>query len=81
MRGNTPDPAKVSKDHGVVKYNLIAAQIDNRTGKPFTDAQERFYGVMLVQVLDNRKIRVEVFAGKTAEVVKSFTKAAWTYER
>lgn len=81
VRGNTPDPAKVSKDDGIVKYSLIAAQIDNRTGKPFADVRERFYGVMLVQVLDNRKLRVEVFADKTTDQVKDFTKAAWTYER
>jgi hypothetical protein len=81
VRGNTPDPAKVSKDDGLVRYSLIEPRIDNRTGKQLADAPERFYGVMLVQVLEKSKLRLEVFPGKNVGDVKEFSNAAQVYER
>lgn len=81
VHGNTPDPAKVGKEDGIVKFSLIEPRIDNRTGKQLADAPERFYGVLLVQVLDHGKLRLEVFPNKGAEEVKGFSDAAQIYER
>jgi len=81
VRGNQPDPAKVSKETGMVKYDLIMPNIDDKTGKPFADFQERQLGVMLVELLDKRRLQVEVFPGKKAGDITGFTKAALIYER
>ena len=63
--GNAPDPADVTPASGLVKYELS------------------FYGTatVLVQMLDTRTIRVEVFPNLTAAEVDGFTASAQTYER
>ena len=81
VRGNAPDQAKISVADGPVKYNLIAPNIDNRTGKPYIDSQERFYGALLVQLLEDRKLRLEIFPGKAGDEVTGFSSAARLYER
>jgi hypothetical protein len=64
-----------------VKYSLIEPRIDNRTGKQLADAPERFYGVLLVQILDHGKLRLEVFSNRVAEEVNGFSDSAQIYER
>jgi hypothetical protein len=80
VKGNGPDPAKVSKDEGAVKYELINPTRPS-SAKPFEGADGTVQGVLVVQVLDGRKLKVEVFHGKTAKDVTGFTKAASVYER
>jgi hypothetical protein len=81
VRSNTPDPAKVGVSDGLVKYTLIAPNVDSRTGKPMTNFDERFHGTLLVQLLDTRKLKLEVFPGKGSHEVNEFTSAARIYER
>jgi len=80
VRGNAPDPATVSKDSGPVKYELINIARPS-SSEPFEGADNQVQGVLLVQVLDGRKLKVETFVGKTAENVNGFTEAASLYER
>ena len=81
VRGNSPDPAKVSKADGLVKYALATPNVDSRTGKPMPGFDERTYGTLLVQLVEERELKLEVFVGKQPDEVKSFTAAARTYER
>ena len=81
VHGNSPDPARISVADGLVKYSLIRPNIDGRTGKPHAEFQEQFLGTLLVQQLEDRKLKIEVFMGKIPEDVRSFTKAALHYER
>jgi hypothetical protein len=81
VRGNSPDPAAVGRAEGMVKYSLIAPQIDNRTGQPFAESPERYYGTMLVELLQDRKLRLEIFPGKPSNEVTGFSSAARLYER
>lgn len=81
VRGNGPDPAKVSAADGVVKYELIQSTIENRTGKPYPNAEIRYAGMLLVQVLPDRKLKFEAFPDKAPEQVRDFTNAAVIYER
>ncbi|MSR54663.1 MAG: hypothetical protein EXS09_15450 [Gemmataceae bacterium] len=81
VKGNSPDPAKVSKTDGVVKYELISLKIDDKSGKSLLGFREQVLGIMLVQVLDGQQLRVEFFPGKTAGDVAEFTRSALTYER
>jgi hypothetical protein len=81
IRGNTPDPAKIGRDAGLVKYSLIAPNIDSRTGKPYANVQERFYGTLFVQLVEDRKLKIEVFLNQDVDQIIGFTAAARNYER
>lgn len=80
VRGNAPDPARVSAANGAVKYELIWPAIGS-AGQPFGMSDAAVQGVLLVQLTTPRKLRVETFVGKTAAQVSGFTSAALVYER
>jgi hypothetical protein len=64
-----------------VKYSLIAPNVDSRTGMPYANFQERFFGTLLVRVLADRTLKLEVFPNRTADQVGDFTPEVRTYER
>ena len=82
VTGNKPDPADVSVDSGQVKYELMGSE-------PVTDSRgfrvgvntDQVLGVFLVQMLDDRTIKGEVFPKKTASQVTGFTNEAKIYRR
>lgn len=81
VKGNSPDPAKISESDGLVKYELVYAAINN-AGVPYEGLDtNRVQGVVLAQVLPGRQIKVETFSGKTARDVTGFSDAAKVYER
>ncbi len=90
VRGNEPDPAEVSKDTGLVKYELINFQYVRSDGQPIEgefepnmkviEGQELF-GTVVFQLIETRKLKMEVFPGKTAAEVLAFTADAKIYER
>lgn len=91
--GNAPDPATVSPASGVVTYELEQYQyIDTQSGQhwdrrslaPGGLRAENFalvQGTVLFQLLENRRLKMEVFPGKTASQVQGFTPAALIYVR
>jgi hypothetical protein len=81
VRGNSPDPGQISATDGLVKYSLIAPNIDSRTGQPFARFEERYFGVLLVQLLEDRKLKLEVFPAKALAEVRDFSANAAIYER
>ncbi|MBI4173460.1 MAG: hypothetical protein HY519_01955 [Candidatus Aenigmarchaeota archaeon] len=91
VKGNAPDPADVDAADGLVKYELVQYDYYADDGKPWdrvhfakvtsTKPSSPADGVALVQVLENRKIKFEAFAGKTAAQVSGFTPNAKVYER
>ncbi|MBI2666681.1 hypothetical protein HYX13_03660 [Candidatus Woesearchaeota archaeon] len=89
--GNAPDPSKVDLSSGLVKYELISYEYLTDMGT-FWDRQHfakvtatqpssSVTGVVLVQLLEPRKIKFEAFPGKTASQIESFTEKAKAYER
>lgn len=80
VRGNAPDPATVGKETGVVKYDLVMIVKPNGA-KPFEGMEPRTMGVLLVQVVEARKLKLECFPGRAPEDVREFTGAAQEYER
>ncbi len=88
---NSFDPAKISVETGLVKYDLVnywyfdkdgewwgeEVVAKNLIGKPISEIQ----GVFLVQMLDNETIITEGFLGKTSEQVLNFTENARIYKR
>jgi len=63
--GNSPAPGSVSLSSGAIKYEFISMSP----------------AVLMVQMLESRRIRVEVFPGKTWSEVSVFTTAAKIYVR
>ena len=84
VKGNTPDPAKVGVETGIVKYELVARvhTDDPRTGTRVVVVDDSdALGIFLVQMQGDRRIKVEVFPGKTANEIQGFTSTARIYER
>jgi hypothetical protein len=91
VKGNTPDPAVVSVTSGLVKYELTGIEYLAEDGRiwnrnEFTKISKAIEsgpveGVVLAQMIEERKLKFEVFPGKTASEVAGFTDAAKIYER
>jgi hypothetical protein len=71
--GNAPDPATIDQHSGMVKYELFDK--DEKTDVAFTKA------VVLVQMVEKRKIKFEVFPNKSASEVTGFDDQAEYYVR
>ncbi len=82
VKGNSPDPAGVSAKDGLVKYELVYVPF-NSNGDPIELAPQLrgVQGVLLVQLIEDRKLKIEAFPGKPAADVNAFTTGAKIYER
>jgi hypothetical protein len=73
---------KVSAKDGLVKYDLVYASFNSNGERIELPPQMRgVQGVLLAQLIENRKLKMEAFPGKTAAQVKAFTRGANIYER
>ena len=91
VKGNAPDPAKVAIETGIIKYELVSFGYKTESGEEwdrltFAKIQKAYggdsvNGVALVKMLEDRKIKFEVFPGKKAVEVMGFTEKAKVYER
>jgi hypothetical protein len=81
VKGNAPDPAKVSEQDGAVKYELIWSQLGSAGDRQVRQDADAVQGTVLAQVLAGRKLKFEAFPAKVGSEVKGFTAAARTYER
>ncbi len=81
VAGNAPDPATVSEQSGVVKYELAWSRPSRGAQTLAPLATDGVQGVLLAQVLPEHKLKVEYFPGKRGADVKGFTGAARIYER
>ena len=92
VKDNVPDPAKVTIETGMVKYELVSFGYKTESGEDwdgwnFAKIQNAYghddqvVGVVLVQILEDRKIKFEIFAGKKVVEVNGFTEKAKVYER
>lgn len=75
VSGNKPDPATITKDSGIVKYELIYGP---GSGGKIQDTQ--IQGVALFQVLEGEKLKVEIFPNKKGIQVNGFVSPV-IYER
>lgn len=84
------DPAAISKNSGLVKYELInlshqSADMNWRGNSYANDVRVNhngeLRGTIVFEVLDGEKLTVEAFPGKSASQVSGFTSAAKTYSR
>ena len=88
VKGNGPDPATVSMSTGLVKYQLVDIDYKDATGQYWDRihyangikaiGREEVRGVILVQMMQDRRIKVEIFPGADAS---AFTSNVVIYER
>ncbi len=84
VKGNKPNPAEISMENGLVKYEIVAiGHIEHpEFGTVYSkNIESQMLGVFLVQMLGNRRIKIEVFPEKNANEVIGFTDNARIYER
>jgi hypothetical protein len=90
VSSNLPDPADVSMATGLVKYDLVTYEYYNgaerwdRTSfvQGLTmDNYPSIYAVVLVQLVEDRRLKVEIFYGQTSADVSDFTGSALYYVR
>ncbi len=79
VRGNLPDPASVTVDTGIVKYELMSRKEQSRWDRE--QVGETSLGTLLVEHLGDRSIRVEVFPDLSPNAVDGFSEDARTYRR
>lgn len=88
--GNSPDPATISVEEDLVVYELVDFEYvtngtvwdRNNLVKGLTvQTSEYVQGVILLQLLEDRQLKVEIFPGKTAAEVPGFTDGFCIYER
>lgn len=82
VKGNSPDPANISVDDGLVIYELVDSEyVKNDTvwdgislvkGLKVQNT-EYVQGVILLQLIEDRKLKVEIFPNQTVDEVSVFT--------
>ena len=77
VEGNAPDPATVTASSGIVRYEVKTWSGDSVR----TSLNLPIVGVVALQVLAGRQLRVEYFPGVRAAAVAGFDAAARIYER
>ena len=90
-KGNSPDPKSVGVESGLVKYELVDFDYKDETGAYWNRMNyakglkaansDEVKGTVLVQLLQARKLKLEIFPGKNASEVSGFTGSAKIYER
>jgi hypothetical protein len=81
VQDNQPDPAGVGEKDGLVKYELIYGQLGSSGQIQKRNDAEQVQGVVLCQVLPNRKLKFEAFPRTSGGEVRGFTAAAKIFER
>src|SRR3989344_5259541 len=91
VAGNAPDPAEISVEDGIIKYELVRFDYYDKDGNKwdaFSYAEgihaknsEEAQGVVLLEMIEPRKLKVEVFPYVNPSEVTGFTEDALIYER
>ncbi|OGY55513.1 MAG: hypothetical protein A2912_05820 [Candidatus Buchananbacteria bacterium RIFCSPLOWO2_01_FULL_40_23b] len=91
VKGNSPNPATVGVGSGVVTYELVKYDYKTESGENWDRwhfakigkayAGNEVQGVVLVEMVDNRKMKMEWFVGGSASTVKGFSGKEKVYVR
>jgi hypothetical protein len=76
-----PDPAEVSAETGLVRFQLLGPTEDRPLRAGDDRARETEPRLLLVQVLSDGRLKAECCPGKTPAEVPGFSSAALIYER
>ncbi len=90
VAGNDPDPSDIGTGT-LVKYGLVNFDYfdgDNRwdrkslvKGLKVKNSDERIIGTVLLELIEDRKLKMEIFNNKTPEEIEDFSENALIYER
>lgn len=90
VKDNSPNPKDVRVASGPVKYDLVPTDYVLGNGQPWNRISydsgiratrgSEVYGVVVVELTSDRKLKLEIFPGKTASEVTGFINPV-TYER
>ena len=81
VKSNGPDPGDITVDSGLVVYELVARERTDGSRVVTHNVDSEILGVFLVQMMDDRTIKMETVAGATAADVTAFSDAAAIYRR
>ncbi|KYK31383.1 MAG: hypothetical protein AYK22_02570 [Thermoplasmatales archaeon SG8-52-3] len=90
VKENKPDPANISIESGLVKYELVDYDFYNASIRWDRESlvkglkienYDNVHGVVLFQLNEDRKLKVEIFPDKRAQDVSGFTENALIYVR
>jgi hypothetical protein len=81
VKGNAPDPAKITVADGLVKYELIYGQLGSSGQRTVRHDADAVQGVVLAQLQADGRLKLEIFPGRTGAEANGFSAAARTYER
>ncbi|MGD0539618.1 MAG: M23 family metallopeptidase [Verrucomicrobiota bacterium] len=76
----SPDPATVGVETGLVKYPLLGPEEGSRRGESVAGERVAGPGFLLVQLVSEGRLQVEYF-DKTRAEVRAFSRSALIYER
>ena len=74
---NLPDPAEIDIESGLVKLQLV----DINEYERYPEDHGDIVGTLLVQMIDDRTIKVDAFLGKSPEEVNDFSEKVRVYRR
>lgn len=77
----SPDPAEVRAATGLVRYQLLRPVEGRTPGETAPKEREADLKLLLVQLLGERRLKVECCLGKRPDQVQGFSRAAQIYER
>jgi len=91
VKGNKPDPSEVSVASGLTKYDLMDYEYATTDGSPWdrmslvkdlrvVEAQGD-HGCVLFQLIEERKLKVEIFPGDECGQIFGFSQNVKIYER
>jgi len=72
--GNSPDPATIGVESGLIKYELISATSPNTPSG-------LFMGTVLLELTKPAKLKLEIFPNQKSDEISGFTTSALIYER
>lgn len=90
IKGNSPDPADISVESGLIKleltnynyfYNGQMVEPDSLMKGLTLENEEQIQGIILLQLIEDQKLKMEVFPGSVASEVAAFTDNFRIYER
>lgn len=90
VKNNEPNPAEVDSTTGLIKYELVDYSIyDGNNPWDFKSFSQNLklknhnqvHGVVLLQMLNDTKLKLEVFPNEKASEINAFTDNADIYER
>lgn len=72
--GNSPDPATIGVESGIIKYELLSTVAQQTPGGSHQ-------GTVLLQLIEPAKLKLELFPGKLKDQVFGFSENTQVYER